>query len=211
MIRNVNIEEISDGKLYEINDMVKADCKDCKGCFKCCTGMGRSIILDPYDIYLFHKELNINFEQLLAEYIELNVVDGIILPNIKMHPEKDCCPFLNEEGRCSIHNYRPGVCRLFPLGRIYEDGGFKYFLQVHECSNHNRLKIKVKKWLDMPDVMEHEKYINKWHYYLKGLTDSFEKLSNEEIKQINIMVLDKFFVTPYGDDFYMDFYKRIEA
>lgn len=32
MRREVTLEEISDGRLYEANDMVKADCQDCKGC-----------------------------------------------------------------------------------------------------------------------------------------------------------------------------------
>ena len=32
MKRNVSLEEISDGKLYTSNDMVKADCGDCAGC-----------------------------------------------------------------------------------------------------------------------------------------------------------------------------------
>lgn len=41
MERHINLEEISDGKLYGLNDMVRADCGDCKGCFACCTGMGR--------------------------------------------------------------------------------------------------------------------------------------------------------------------------
>ena len=36
MKRNVTLEEISDGNLYEANDMVKADCQDCKGCSDCC-------------------------------------------------------------------------------------------------------------------------------------------------------------------------------
>ena len=51
MRRQVSIEEISDGKLYSANDMVKADCQDCKGCSACCHGMGESIMLDPLDIY----------------------------------------------------------------------------------------------------------------------------------------------------------------
>ncbi len=51
MKRNVSLAEISDGRLYGENDMVKADCHGCKGCSKCCHGMGESIVLDPYDIY----------------------------------------------------------------------------------------------------------------------------------------------------------------
>ena len=32
MKRNIDIKEISDGKLYGPNDMVKADCRGCEGC-----------------------------------------------------------------------------------------------------------------------------------------------------------------------------------
>ena len=74
----------------------------------------------------------------LAGKIELNVVDGIILPNLKMAGAEDGCGFLTEEGRCGIHPFRPGICRLFPLGRYYEENGFRYFLQVHECQKENR-------------------------------------------------------------------------
>ena len=116
MKRNVDMNEISDGKLYELNDLVKADCNDCKGCYACCQGMGQSIQLDPLDIYHLTTGLHTTFEQLLGSAIELNVVDGVILPNLKMSEEKDACVFLNEEGRCGVHAFRPGICRLFPLG-----------------------------------------------------------------------------------------------
>ena len=51
MRQNISLAEISDGHLYKANDMVKADCGGCEGCSQCCRGMGRSIILDPYDVY----------------------------------------------------------------------------------------------------------------------------------------------------------------
>ena len=113
MKRNIDINEISDGKLYGINDLVKAECNDCKGCSDCCRGMGTSIILDPYDVYRLIGGLHMTFEQLLGGYAELNVVDGIILPNLKMNGKDESCMFLNEAGRCSIHSIRPGICICF--------------------------------------------------------------------------------------------------
>ena len=134
MEREVDLKEISDGRLYGINDMVKAGCNDCAGCSLCCEGMGNSIILDPYDIYSLEKGLGVTFENLMTdEKMELNVVDGVIQPNLKMQ-RQDSCGFLNAQGRCSIHDFRPGFCRMFPLGRIYEENSFRYFLQIHECS-----------------------------------------------------------------------------
>ena len=132
MKRNVRLEDISDGKLYTANDLVKADCHDCEGCSACCRGMA-SIVLDPYDVWQLCMGLRKTFEGLMEEHIELQVVDGVILPKLKMAGEEESCTFLDENGRCSIHLFRPGICRLFPLGRYYEDDGFRYFLQVKEC------------------------------------------------------------------------------
>ena len=55
---------------------------------------------------------------------------------------------MNDAGRCSIHPYRPGICRLFPLGRYYEEDGFRHILQIHECEKTNRSKVKIRKWMD---------------------------------------------------------------
>ena len=79
MLRNVDLSEISDGKLYDANDMVKADCKGCDGCSACCRGMGKSIVLDPLDVHRLTTGLGVPFEALLSQHIELNVVDGLIL------------------------------------------------------------------------------------------------------------------------------------
>ena len=61
---NKSLEEISDGKRYGLNDMVRAACNDCAGCSSCCEDMGESILLDPLDIYMLTKNLNCTFENL---------------------------------------------------------------------------------------------------------------------------------------------------
>lgn len=215
MLRNCSLDEISDGRLYEANDMVKAYCNECKGCHACCEGMCESIILDPLDIYRLTKETGKSFEALLADTIELNVVDGLILPNIKMVDGK--CSFLNEAGRCSIHAARPGFCRLFPLGRYYEDGGFKYFLQIHECERAGKVKVKVSKWIDTPDLQKNTEYINRWHDFLKQVQEYMCKLpaANDEAKaddqtrQICMLILNLMYIARYEDQ--KDFYEQFEG
>ena len=215
MRRQVSLEEISDGKLYDLKDMVKADCGDCKGCSACCRDMGESIILDPMDVYRIAEHTGMFFQTLLTGRIELHVVDGIILPSMKMDGGRNCCTFLNEEGRCSIHAYRPGVCRLFPLGRYYENNGFRYFLQVHECPKKNKTKIKVQKWIDTPDIKRYEQYITDWHYFLNTLeTLPLEaQVPEEKAKEINLRLLKDFYMSPYENsaDFYTQFYDRLHA
>ena len=201
------MNEISDGKLYGSNDMVKADCGDCEGCSACCRGMGTSIVLDPLDVNRLACGLQMTFEELLSENVELNVVDGLILPNLKMVEEK--CGFLNEEGRCCIHPIRPGICRLFPLGRYYENGGFRYFLQVNECRKENRSKVKVKKWIDIPDMDKNRKFINQWHGLQKEMQDRLAQCEEVLQKNLTLQFLKIFYLTPYTkDDFYAQFESR---
>ncbi|MCI9217872.1 MAG: YkgJ family cysteine cluster protein [Dorea sp.] len=213
MLRDIDLNEISDGKLYGNNDMTKADCGGCKGCCDCCKGMGTSIVLDPLDVHRLCVYLNRTFYELMEDAIELNVVDGVILPNLKMTDKDDACVFLNDKGRCSIHSHRPGICRLFPLGRFYENHSFQYFLQVHECTKKDRTKVKVRKWIGIPDIKSYEKYILDWHDYLKELTGQIlSPGGKQDIKEIGMHVLQSFYVQPYDmeKDFYEQFYERLQ-
>lgn len=214
MEREIDLNQISDGRLYLANDMVRTGCNECAGCSSCCRGMGDSIILDPYDMYSMEQGLGITFENMMKDKIALNVVDGIIQPNIKMQQGKDCCAFLSEAGRCTIHAFRPGFCRMFPLGRIYEGNGFRYFLQVHECAYPNKTKVKVKKWLEIPELGKYEAYINRWHFFLKEVQEIIRHTENDTIvKNLNMYLLNQFYVKPYDGraDFYHQFDQRLEA
>lgn len=212
MKREIDINEISDGRRYGLNDMVKADCQDCQGCSDCCRGMGGSIVLDPLDLHRLCEGTGLSAEQLLEQYLELNVVDGVILPNLRLDAEGESCRFLTEEGRCGIHSFRPGICRLFPLGRLYEEGKVSYFLQVKECSHKNRGKIKVKKWLGVPEAGRYEAFICRWHNFLLDVEAMIERRREDGFhRQITAYLLRLFYLTPYRkEDFYGQFYRRLQ-
>lgn len=221
MIRECSLEDISDGRTYGLNDMVKADTGGCQGCFKCCTGMGCSIVLDPYDVWKLRVYLTVgsnanmqaadertvevgnisvmSFESLLESgKIELNMVDGLILPNLKMD-ENDRCTFLDDVGRCTIHAARPGICRLFPLGRVYDgNGGFSYFLQTRECIKENRAKVKVKKWIDAACTEKNQQFVATWHYFIRDVGQCMQEYKRngqgDKLHDIAMYILNEFFV-----------------
>lgn len=130
-----------------------------------------------------------------------------------MTGETMACSFLNEEGRCSIHPFRPGICRLFPLGRIYENGTFQYFLQTGECRKQNRTKIKVSKWIDTPELPVYEQYISDWHYFVKNLQNRARTPGQEALmRTFSLYVLQAFYAAAYEtrELFYPQFYARME-
>ena len=178
MRREGDLSSLTDGKYYRSSDMAKLGCNDCAGCSACCKGMGNSVVLDPYDVWRLERGLGIPFAQMIGRQVMLSVVDGLILQSLNME-STGVCPFLNEEGRCSIHSFRPGICRLFPLGRYYHEDGFSYVLMTGECKAENRSKVKIEKWLGEPDLKAYEQFVMQWKNILERTREKMQGLLQE--------------------------------
>ena len=228
-------DNLTPDRLYTARDMAKIGCDDCKGCSYCCQEMGESVVLTPFDICELTQHLGRSFDELMEDKIELYMTEGMVLPNLKMSGEtkaygsKEVCGFLNEEGRCSIHAFRPGLCRLFPLGRNYEikqmeteDGikeikGFQYFIVKDSCPNLNGTKVKIEKWLETPNLKKNEEFITTWHYFCKDFQEEIQELlkagEDDKVKKINLSMLELFYRKPYEKerDFYEQFEERMKV
>ena len=206
-MRTTNIlNEISDGKLYDIEDMVKADTCGCNGCSDCCNDVGDLVVLTPFDIYEMTTYLNTDFDKLLGDKILLRENNKITLPYLKMQDENKNCSFLDKNGRCTIHSKRPNICRLFPLGRAYQDNDFKYFLQVDNCPKEELKDVKVADWINIENYNENKKFILEWYKFIKALTFRLKFVRDEdEIENINQILLDSFYRVKIDNDFYKSF------
>lgn len=208
---------MADMRLFGSNDMVKVDSHDCAGCCECCQNMGTSVILDPYDVYRLMRGLGQDFNQLMQSSLELHLEDGLIYPNLKMKTQTNACSFLNEQGRCMIHAFRPGICRLFPLGRNYTGSQLQYFVLENVCPAANKTKIKVSKWMDMPQMKTYEAYLVRWHNFTKELREEIKaelaaEDGEERSRQLSMQFLQYFYALPYeGEDFFAQWSKRMDA
>ena len=201
------LNEISDGKLYDVEDIVKADTGGCNGCSDCCYDVGELVVLTPFDVYEIVSYLNIEFNQLIDDKIILRENNKILLPYLNMQENKRCS-FLNNKDRCMIHSKRPNICRLFPLGRVYKDNTFKYFLQVGNCPKENLNDVKVRDWVGIENYEQNKKFILDWHNFTKALSFRLKFVRDEEeLKEINKILLDNFYnIKPNdGEDFYCQF------
>lgn len=206
------LEEISDGKLYDIEDIVKADTCGCNGCNDCCCDVGDLVVLTPYDVYEMVKFLDAEFDELLGNKIELRKNNKILLPYLKMQDDTKNCSFLNQEGRCIIHSKRPNICRLFPLGRVYKDDDFKYFLQVGNCPKEDLKDIKVSKWIGIDNYDENKRFILEWYKFIKALTFRLKFVRDEkELEEINQILLDSCYRIKISEkeNFYSEFFNNL--
>ena len=207
---------------FGINDFAPVGCEDCKGCYSCCTEMGDSIIQDPFDYWIFSRNMKlqgggrITFDMLVSEDgpWELSIHDGLLLPNIKM-VEDGRCPFLSDKGRCTIHMIRSGLCRLFPLARVFDDDSLSYILLDEDLGcekigpeGRRGESIRISKWLGYAEPDKYEKYQILWHSIKKKASAYIESVNTEEACDFNVKFLNLFYADEYGDDFFGEFDNR---
>ena len=201
------LDKISDGKLYDIEDIVKADTCGCDGCNDCCLDVGDLVVLTPFDVYEIVNYLGVKFNDLLGDKIELIQNNKISLPYLKMQ-DNNKCSFLNENGRCIIHSKRPNICRMFPLGRVYQDNDFKYFLQIGNCPKEDLKDVKVSDWIGIENYNENKRFILEWYKLTKALAFRLKFVRDEkEIEEINQILLDSCYSINIeeGENFYSVF------
>lgn len=197
--------------------MAKIYCEKCNGCGDCCHGMTDTIHLDPWDVHQLTAGLGKDFEELRAGGIlALHTEEGMILPHLCMRESGEgACPLLTADGRCSIHPFRPGYCRLFPLGRDYDAATqtFRYFVVDNGCDMPGKMKMKISKWLGIQGLPRYERYVSEWHYFCRDVKRYMKTAEDEDfVRQLNLFLLKVFYLTPYvvPEDGSRDFYDLFE-
>ncbi len=204
------LEGISDGKLYDIDDYVKADTCGCNGCYTCCHKVDDLVEISPFDAYEIVSFLGVSIDDLIGNKLILRENNKIKLPYLKMVGETERCSFLSEAGRCGIHGHRPNICRMFPLGRVYENDDFKYFLQVGSCVMPNLKEVKVREWIGVANYDENKTCILAWYQFLKALRFRVKFVYDAgELEEMNCYILDTFYRIQLkeGEDFYTAFFR----
>lgn len=213
MKREIDINEISDGKLYDIDELVRADTAGCGSCSACCHGVGELVKLNPFDVFNIRKATGLTFDALISDVLALKPNGKLLQPHLGMHDESEACRFLSAEGRCTIHEHRPSICRLFPLGRVYDDQrDFKYILLKGACVKPKLDKIRVSKWININDYEVNKAFLLEWHRLNKALAFRMKFVREQsEIDAINELLFDVFYRIEAADtpSFYTLFHERL--
>lgn len=210
MKNRVQLDTISDGRLFDLTDWVEAGTEDCSDCCDCCCDVGDLVVLTPLDVHILSKHLNKSFDELLETHFNLKKEDKVQLPKLKMHGVDNQCNFLTSSGRCSVHAHRPDICRLFPLGRVYTQDNCKYFLQTNACTKPHLTLVQVADWIGLSDSRQ-KNFILAWYQLIKALTFRLKFVYDvDELVSISQDLLDTFYRTPYvTEDFYAEFFNRL--
>ena len=93
---------------------------DCHACSRCC--YDKIIKVNPYEVARLADNLGLSTTEFLSRYTTAN---GTTLKQTDL----GACVFLTPQG-CGVHQDRPLVCRLYPLGRRVSGDGAETFREV---------------------------------------------------------------------------------
>ena len=146
------VNDLANVKAVALNEKVPFHCLLCGGC---CRNVKDSIMLEPIDVFHLTRYLReqgepvAGMEDMLARYAHaawlennfpiylLNTVEAL-----------DTCVFL-KDGRCSVYEARPQVCRMYPFSAAPGSRGrdFQYFLCTEKPHHFADGLVTVKDWL----------------------------------------------------------------
>ncbi len=169
----------------------------CRKCGKCCKHQN-TILFNSRDIFNIARKLQMTPEEVINEYAETYIGSASKIPVVHMVPrgKNEVCPFL-KDGLCSIHDCKPTVCALFPLGRVVinaetlESGlsdspvKAKYMLVDTNCGSCKRVNT-VRDWLARFGIPEEDEFFLLWSRLtamLHGMIRELEEhhVSNETL------------------------------
>lgn len=99
----------------------------CTLCGKCCIHQ-EDILLSPKDLFNIAKKFQITPKDAFEQYCETYIGSNSRFPIVRLKPRGSVqrCPLLKDR-KCLVHDVKPAVCAMFPIGRylaLPDDGDF---------------------------------------------------------------------------------------
>lgn len=117
----------------------------CQRCSVCCSN--KDIKVGPHEILRLSRNLSLTSREFLVAYIEEQNV------SLRRKPNGECV-FLTSQG-CSVHQDRPLVCRLYPLGLLWDAEEKERFSNMPphpDCLGYWSEEGTVEEYLQSQDV-----------------------------------------------------------
>lgn len=160
----------------------------CTMCGKCCINR-EDILLNPRDMYNLAKELNMTPHEVMNTYCETYIGGDSRMPVVRLKPRGEIkrCPLLKDR-KCSVHNAKPTVCALFPLGRgIASENGsisslaakdIRFFLTDPGCGDDSETHT-VREWLSEFGLPVEDEFFIEWQKCLLELSTRLRRLEQQ--------------------------------
>ncbi|HUI46166.1 MAG TPA: YkgJ family cysteine cluster protein [Nitrospirota bacterium] len=128
----------TDARILSGSDFIQLSC-GVNGCSSNCCTKSAPIVLNPYEIALICRESNLSYEDLL-DIVDTGRARSFPLVMLPRDPH---CHFWTGKG-CRIYRGRPLACRLYPLGRVFDQGESHLVMpELNICSGLSSSPVKT--------------------------------------------------------------------
>lgn len=162
----------------------------CTMCGKCCINR-EDILLNPKDVYNLAKELKMTTRDFFETYCETYIGDDSRFPIVRIKPRGTVkrCPLLKDR-RCSVHEAKPTVCAMFPIGRCVRTDkdavdditvqDIRYIFDPPDCGDKSESHT-VRGWLQNFNLPLEDEFFVAWNRCLMKLSSQFKKLEKMRV------------------------------
>ena len=200
---------------------------NCTMCGKCCINRD-DILLTPRDVFKMANALDLQISDFLKQYCEVYVGHSSKIPIVRLLPVGPTkrCPLLKGT-RCAVHQVKPVVCAMFPIGRCLQldddakRGGefsvsdIQYIFTNPGCGD-KRKEHTVRDWLKDFNISDEDEYFIKWHQTIAVLSrfihENESKLDEHYLNGLeNLIFLALYLSYDFEKDFFPQFIQNADT
>ena len=183
----------ADMEFVSLNARIPYRC--CK-CAECCRHVEDSLMLEPLDVFnltrfLMEQDASLTGPiDVLERYTHPAILDGYPIFQINTTGADCACVFL-KNGKCSVYEARPQVCRMYPFGTAPGDRGrdFRYYLCKEQAHHFGIGSVKVKDWLSGNLSKETREFYKEEYKVLPEIGKAIKKIGKEGFSGIIFKIL----------------------
>lgn len=199
----------------------------CRKCGKCCKNQDM-ILFTPNDLFKIARKLEKTIQAVISDYTEVYIGSQSKLPivHLLMQGPKNACPFLGQDSRCTIHDSKPVICALYPLGRVFvnQDPGalisdtsetmVRYIISGN-CGSGKKIHT-VREWLTSFGIPENDEFFLLWTRTITDLgmlvRDLLERGVSEKLLQPvwNAIFFKLYLDFDLGQEFFPQFQRNAD-
>lgn len=167
----------------------------CDMCGKCCIHRD-DILLNAKDVYHMARKLQMEPADMFQKYCEAYIGKSSRIPIIRIKPRGSImrCPLMKDH-KCSVHNAKPTVCAMFPIGRCVKieannpspeitADNITYIFIAPGCGDNSETHI-VREWLGEFGIPLEDEFFVAWNQMISELEYIFRKA--EQVLNRDIM------------------------
>lgn len=164
----------------------------CNMCGNCCRNRREPIIVTGFDVFRIAKGLGISMIEVLRQYMRPKVGSSSHLPLFLLRERLDgSCKFLRN-GACTIQDFKPIVCAVFPLGRVIDsrDGNIMYIKQPvsERCGGIDGRVWTLKEWIESWGLDRWDRECVAWSKISTMAASGLQKVRPEQLVDGKILL-----------------------